>query len=76
MFERQLLDIFHSRSGTDLRDLESARIPAETKKLLKELVVVSKQVVAEAQAEINRAGGGTHRVNSRDLRRASGRPIH
>ena len=58
MFERQLLDIFHSRSGTDLRDLEAARIPARAKKLLKELVVVSRQVVAEAQPEINRRDEG------------------
>ncbi len=58
VFERQLLDVFHSRSGTDLRDLESARIPAGAKKLLKELVLVSKQVVAEAQPEINRPGVG------------------
>jgi Protein of unknown function (DUF3365) len=58
LFERQLLDVFHSRSGTDLRDLEAARIPAGAKKLLRELVFVSKQVVAEAHAEINRPGGG------------------
>lgn len=58
LFERQLLDVFHSRSGTDLRDLEASRIPAEAKTLLKELVVVSKQVVAEAHAEINRPDGG------------------
>ena len=58
LFERQLLDVFHSRSGTDLQDLEAARIPAGAKKLLKELVVVSKQVVAEAHAESNRPGGG------------------
>jgi len=58
VFERQLLDIFHSRSGTDLRDLKAARIPAGAKKLLKELVLVSKEVVAEAQAEINRPAGG------------------
>ncbi len=58
MFERQLLDVFHSRSGTDLRDLSAARIPSGAKKLLKELVLVSKQVVAEAQPEINRQGGG------------------
>ncbi len=57
LFEQQLLDIFRSRSGTDLRDLESARIPAGAKKLLKELVLDSKQVVAEAQVEINRPGG-------------------
>jgi general secretion pathway protein A len=58
VFERQLLDLFRSRSGTDLRDLEAARIPARAKKLLKELVLVSKQVVAEAQPEIHRRGGG------------------
>jgi uncharacterized protein DUF3365 len=58
MFERQLLDVFRSRSGTDLRDLESARIPPRAKKLLKELVLVSRQVVAEAQPEINRRDGG------------------
>jgi hypothetical protein len=58
MFERQLLDVFRSRSGTDLRDLEVARIPARAKKLLKELTGISKQVVAEAQPEINRRGDG------------------
>src|SRR5262245_30818696 len=58
MFERQLLDVFRSRSGSDLRDVESARIPVRAKKLLKELVVVSTQVVAEAQPEINRRASG------------------
>lgn len=56
MFERQLLDVFRSRSGTDLRDFEAARIPTRAKKLLKELVLVSTEVVAEAQPEINRRG--------------------
>jgi hypothetical protein len=59
LFEQQLLDVFRSRSGTDLRDLESVRIPAGAKKLLKELVLDSKQVVAESQAETNRPGGGS-----------------
>ena len=58
LFERQLMDVFHSRSGIDLQEIEAARIPAEAKKLLKELVVVSKHVVAEARAEVNRPGGG------------------
>jgi hypothetical protein len=62
VFERQLLDVFHSRSGTDLRDLDAARIPAGAKKLLKELALDSKQVVAEAQAEINRVGGGPNEL--------------
>jgi general secretion pathway protein A len=59
VFERQLLDVFHSRSGTDLQDLDAARIPAGAKKLLKELVSISKQVVTEAQPEIHRRGGGS-----------------
>jgi general secretion pathway protein A len=59
VFERQLMDVFHSRSGADLRDLEAAPIPARAKKLLKELVSISKQVVAEAQPEIHRRGGGS-----------------
>ena len=58
VFERQLMDVFRSRSGINLQDLEMARIPAEAKKLLKELVFVSKQVVEEAHAEMNRPGGG------------------
>ncbi|MEK7762525.1 MAG: DUF3365 domain-containing protein [Nitrospirota bacterium] len=59
VFERQLMDVFHSRSGIDLRDLDAARIPARAKKLLKELVLISKQVVVEAQPEIHRRGGGS-----------------
>jgi general secretion pathway protein A len=58
MFERQLVDVFRSRTGADLRDLEAARIPVRAKKLLKDLVVVSTQVVAEAQPEINRRDTG------------------
>jgi hypothetical protein len=58
MFERQLLEVFRSRSGTDLRHLETARVPARAKKLLKELMSVSRQVVTEAQPEINRRDGG------------------
>lgn len=57
MFERQLMDVFYSRSGTDLRNLEAAPIPARAKKLLKELVSVSTQVVKQAQLEVTRRGG-------------------
>jgi general secretion pathway protein A len=57
MFERQLTDVFYSRSGIDLRDLEAAPISARAKKLLKELVSVSTQVVGEAQLEVTRRGG-------------------
>lgn len=58
MFERQLEEVFRSRSGTDLKDLEVARVPARAKKLLKELALVSKQVVRESQSEINRRDDG------------------
>jgi Protein of unknown function (DUF3365) len=57
LFERQLVEVFRSRSGIDLQDLEMARIPTRAKKLLKELVLDSRKVVAEIQAEINRPGG-------------------
>ncbi len=57
-FERQLIEVFLSRSGTDLRELDSARIPERSKRLLKELVSASKQVVAEAQPEIRQPRPG------------------
>ncbi len=57
VFERQLTDMFRSRSGIDLEDLNASRVPAQAKKLMKELVVVSRQVVADAQPEINRLHG-------------------
>lgn len=58
VFERQLADIFRIRSGIDLSELESARIPAAARKWLAELVAASKHVVQEAQPEINRPGAG------------------
>lgn len=53
-FERQLTEMFRVRSGIDLVELDVARIPAAAKKWLRELVAVSKQVVKDAQPEINR----------------------
>ena len=58
VFEDQLVEVFRSRSGIDLRDLNSARVPQRAKQLLQVLRSVSKQVVAEAQPEINRKGVG------------------
>lgn len=58
VFERQLVETFRMRSGLDLRDLESARIPQRAKKLLGTMVSISRQVVAEAQPQINRPGVG------------------
>jgi general secretion pathway protein A len=57
-FERQMAEIFLSRSGTDLRDLTNAKISARSRQLLKELVAVSKQVVAEAQPELSSGPAG------------------
>ncbi len=58
LFERQLVEMFRTRSGLDLADLQAARIPNRAKELLSVLVRVSKQVVAEAQPGINRKGVG------------------
>ncbi|HMU54907.1 MAG TPA: DUF3365 domain-containing protein [Nitrospira sp.] len=55
LFERQLTEMFLSRSGADLHDLDHAKLPARGKRLLKELIAVSKEVVVEAQPGISRA---------------------
>lgn len=57
VFERQLVEVFRSRSGLDLNDLASARLPTKAVRLLRSLVSVSKQVVAEAQGQITRSDG-------------------
>lgn len=54
VFERQMAEIFLSRSGTDVRDLDNAKVSARSKRLLKELVTVSKEIVVEAQQEMLR----------------------
>jgi hypothetical protein len=46
-FEQQLLETFRLRSGVDLRDLEAARIPEESKRWLPIMVAVSKQVIED-----------------------------
>ena len=53
VFERQLARMFRDRSGLELADLDSARVPASAKKWLKALLEVSKQVVKDAQSDIN-----------------------
>jgi general secretion pathway protein A len=58
VFERQLAEAFLVRSGIDLRDLDSARIPARARKLLAVMAAASKQVVADAQSQINQPGVG------------------
>ena len=53
VFERQLARMFRDRSGLELADLDSARVAASAKKWLKALLEVSKQVVKDAQSDIN-----------------------
>jgi hypothetical protein len=55
VFERQLARMFRDRSGLDLADLDSARMPPSAKQWLKDLLAVSKQVVKDAQPDINKA---------------------
>jgi len=56
-FERQLSHMFRDRSGLNLAELDSAHIPPSAKKWLKELLAASKQVVKDAQPEINQPAG-------------------
>lgn len=58
VFERQLLDMFRGRAGIDLREIDTTTLSQRSKHLLKDLVVVSKLVIEEAQMEINRQGTG------------------
>jgi len=57
VFERELIDMFRSRSGIDLRNLSGSHVPDQAKALMKELAGISRQVVADAQAEISRTSG-------------------
>lgn len=57
-FERQMADIFLSRSGIDVRDLDHAKVSARSKRLLRELVTVSREIVVEAQQEMLRPPDG------------------
>ena len=50
-FEQQLFDTFRLHSGVDLRELETARIPQESKRWLRIMVEVSKQVVEDYQRQ-------------------------
>ncbi|WHZ22817.1 MAG: Two-component system sensor histidine kinase [Nitrospira sp.] len=58
VFERQLLDMFRGRAGIDLQEIDTVKLPSRDKVLLKELVAVSKQVIADDQANLNRHGAG------------------
>jgi general secretion pathway protein A len=53
-FEQQLVDLFRTRTGIDLRDLASSRIPEEAKQWLRIMLDVSKQVAASPPADLSR----------------------
>ena len=57
VFERQLARMFRDRSGLDLAEVDSARVPPAAKKWLKDLLAASKQVVKDAQPDINQPAG-------------------
>jgi general secretion pathway protein A len=53
VFETQLIEEFKVRSGVDLANLQTAKVPEMAKKLLPELVAASKQTVDKNQPVIN-----------------------
>src|SRR5213594_2072176 len=58
VFGQKLLAKFKERSGVDLRDLQSEKVPPMAKKLLPVLVEASKKTVATYQPIINKQGMG------------------
>lgn len=56
LFEAQFVEMFQVRSGLDLRTIDSSRLPADAKRLLRTMVEVSREVVAEAQPTLAGAG--------------------
>lgn len=58
VFAKQLTDKFKDRTGVDLTDLKSAKVPAMARVMLPQLVDVEKKVVADYQPIINRPGVG------------------
>lgn len=51
-FEAELIETFRSRSGVDLWDLQSARLPTRTKELLSQLLTVSKHTIGETHSDV------------------------
>ena len=58
VFGQKLLAKFKERSGVDLQDLQSEKVPPMAKKLLPVLVEASKKTVATYQPIINKQGMG------------------
>jgi len=77
VFEKQLVEKFKERSGVDLTNLKSANVPEMAKKLLPQLVEVSKQTVAENQSIIIKRGSAlraSYRRPSAPMRPPSSAP--
>lgn len=53
-FEHQVIDLFRTRSGIDLRDLTSSRIPEEAKQWLRTMLAVSIQVSTSPPSDVVR----------------------
>ena len=56
VFEKQLTLKFKDRTGIDLANLRDAKIPEMARKLLSQLLVISKSVIDEYQPVINNQG--------------------
>jgi hypothetical protein len=56
LFEQQLLETFHARTGIDLKQLNSAPVPEMAKPLLARLIEESKKTVDSYQPAINVPG--------------------
>ena len=82
VFERQLARMFRDRSGLDLADVDSARVPPLPKNGSRTCSTVSKQVVKDAQPEIDQPAARTKLIPAvfgsrvaRAFHGADGRPV-
>lgn len=58
LFEAQFVEMFQVRSGLDLRTIDSSRLPSDAKRLLRTMMEVSREVVAEAEPALAVEGAG------------------
>jgi general secretion pathway protein A len=58
IFERQVIERFKERTGTDLANIRNANVPARAKQMLPILLEAEKQTVADYQPIINKQGRG------------------
>ncbi|MGH7231371.1 MAG: Tll0287-like domain-containing protein [Nitrospiraceae bacterium] len=58
VFEQQVTDEFRARTGMDIKNLDEYKLPPMASALLRQLIEAGNEVVAEAQAVINKPGVG------------------